>query len=143
MKSKIRPWKYGEDLTKDELIMLRYATRCWLLQECGGLTFEEARIYLAGEPPFPIESVTEELKLSREEIELRQTELKEKISETERTKEVFYGYTAIEDESELNKRYPKKKSKEIPYISSGYIYASSENNSVPSKRKSKKKSKQT
>lgn len=104
-----RSWKFGEDLTKDELIMLRYATRCWLLQECGGLTFEEARIYLAGEPPFPIESVMEELKLSREEIERRRTELKEKISETERTKEVFYGYTAIENDFKP-KRYPKKKS---------------------------------
>ena len=133
-----RPWKFGEDLTKDELIMARYATRCWLLQECGGLTFEEARIYLAGEPPFPIESVMEELKLSREEIERRQTELKEKISETERTKEVFYGYTAIEINSAPN-RYPKKKPEKIAYIAPGYVFMSPENNSVPSKRKSKKK----
>ena len=104
-----RPWKFGEDLTEDELVMLRYATRCWLLQECGGLTFEEARIYLAGEPPSPIESVTEELKLSHEEIERRQIELKCRISELERTKEVFYGYTAIEKDFKP-KRYPKKRS---------------------------------
>ena len=143
MKTKTRnpQWKYGEDLTKDELIMVRYATRCWLLQECGGLTFEEARIYLAGEPPFPIESVTEELKLSREEIERRQIELKCRISELERTKEVFYGYTAIEINSAPNK-YPRKKPEKIAYIAPSYVYISPENNSVPSKRKSKKKSKQ-
>lgn len=94
-----RPWKFGEDLTKDELILLRYATRSWLLQEYGGLTFVEARIYLAGEPPFSIDSVLVDLDLSIDELRKRQSMLKDRISELERTKEVFYGFTALVGET--------------------------------------------
>lgn len=107
-----RPWQFGEELTRDELVMLRYATRCWIVQEYAGLSFEDARIYLAGEPPFAIPILEKELKKTAEEIIARQEILKQHVSEIELEKDLFYGFTPLSDEILKNtplKPWPPKK----------------------------------
>lgn len=107
-----RPWQFGEDLTPAELVLLRYATRCWILQEYAGLSFEDARIYLAGEPPFSHEILEKELNLSMEGICARQKILKMKVSEIESEKDLFYGFTPLSDEILKNtpsRPWPPKK----------------------------------
>ncbi|MCH3978673.1 MAG: hypothetical protein LKJ94_00530 [Candidatus Methanomethylophilus sp.] len=78
-----------------EFRFIRYAARVWLLQERGGLSFAEARIYTHDERPETFSEIDEKFGFEPGESERSYPEICAQVEEKLKTTDIFCGFTPV------------------------------------------------
>ncbi|MCL2317998.1 MAG: hypothetical protein FWC44_02955 [Methanomassiliicoccaceae archaeon] len=75
-----------------EYQQVRYGMALWMLQENAGLSFKEARVFLADERGESVDHLAKELKVTKQAIYNLSSAAKAKIEKIEDLDAVFKGY---------------------------------------------------
>lgn len=100
---KEEPWDREKTLSYEDFNLIRYATRCWLLQERVPLSFLEARIYLHEEKPESLEDISEKFNVPLEDILEMEPSIREKVDAAIQQREVFFGHDPIKRQRQKSK----------------------------------------
>ncbi|MDR0309588.1 MAG: hypothetical protein LBH88_02375 [Candidatus Methanoplasma sp.] len=84
--------KFGEPMEIEEYIQVRYGMALWMLQENAGLSYNEARAYLAYERGESTEDVAKALRITKQAVYNLSSSARAKIEEAGELDEVFKGY---------------------------------------------------
>ncbi|MCL2295593.1 MAG: hypothetical protein FWC29_00720 [Methanomassiliicoccaceae archaeon] len=84
--------QFGEPMGFDEFQQVRYGMAIWLLQENAGLTFKEARVFMAGTRQESAEDLSKALNVTKQAVYNLASSAKAKMGEIEDLDSVFKGY---------------------------------------------------
>ena len=84
--------KLGEPMDFDEFQQVRYGMTIWLLQENAGLTFKEARVFMADTRQETTEDLAKALKVTKQAVYNLASSARAKMDEIEDLDAVFKGY---------------------------------------------------
>lgn len=93
-----RPPISNSEYALDELALIRYSVRIWLLQENAGLDYLEASVFLKHERPDSFDSLEIRHNLSKEELDKLMSSAKEKFERASENTDVFMGYCRFSEE---------------------------------------------
>jgi len=78
-----------------EYQQVRYGMCIWLLQEKAGLSFEEARVYMADDRLESAEDLAKTLNVTKQTVHNLASSAKAKMDKVENRDEVFMGYSPL------------------------------------------------
>jgi len=84
--------KYGEPMDFEEYQQVRYGMSMWMLQEKAGLTFKEARVYMADDRLESTDDLAKALNVTKQAIYNLGSSAKAKMDKIEDYDAVFMGY---------------------------------------------------
>jgi hypothetical protein len=84
--------KQGEPMEYEEYQQVRYGMALWMLQENAGLSYKEARVFLAEERYESTEHLAKALNMTKQGIYNLASSAREKMEKIEDIDAVFKGY---------------------------------------------------
>jgi len=85
----------GDPIDSIEYMQIRYGMALWMLQENAGLSFKEARVFLAPDRGESVEHLVKSLKVSKQGIYNLSCSARAKMAKIEDFDAVFNGYTPL------------------------------------------------